>query len=473
MPPQHAATDLAVVGGGMAGLTAAVRATERGADVVVLEKGSRLGGSMALSAGLVWTYETVEAARDAVPDGDPALQRLVVEGLDDAFAWITDRGVTVREPPVELPTGDVVTAPTPGANCGKIAPEEYVDWARNAIEDGGSEVLTETPMTDLRTDDAGRVTGVRARTPDGDALTVDAEHTLLATGGFQGDEELLQRHVTPHVERLWLRANPWSTGDGLRAATDVGARVSGGLHTFYGHNLAAPPADVTPETFLEATQYYGPFAVALDASGERFTDESAADLEHELAQDTVRLADGQAFYVVDDDLYENEVFSMGRVGTIVERATEMGGTVLRADSLDDLHEAFFDVGVDGATAVETIREYNDAVAAGRADELDPPRRDHARAVDEPPFRAVAVQPGITFTMGGLSVDTNLRVLGRAASPSALADPTGRDVTLEPAPIPNLYCAGVDVGGVNNRGYMGGLANALVTGKTVAEQVTDN
>jgi succinate dehydrogenase/fumarate reductase flavoprotein subunit len=473
MAPQHAATELAVVGGGMAGLTAAVRATERGANVVVLEKGSRLGGSMALSAGLVWTYESFEAAREAVPDGDPALQRLVVDGLDEGFAWLADHGVTVREPPVELPTGTVVSAPTPGANCGKIEPEEFVDWAETEIADGGNEVRTGTPMTDLRTDEDGRVTGVVARTPEGDTLTVEAEHTLLATGGFQGNEELLQRHVTPHVERLWLRANPWSTGDGLCAAKGVGASVSPGLHTFYGHNLAAPPADVTPERFLDATQYYGPFAVALEASGERFTDESAADLEHELAQDTARLADGRAFYVVDDDIYESEVFSMGHVGTIVERAAEMGGTVLRADSLDELREAFDDVGVDGATAVETLREFNDAVAAGRADRLDPPRRDHAEPVDEPPFRAVEVQPGITFTMGGLSVDENLRVQRRAASASSLADPGGRDATVESTPVPNLYCAGVDVGGVNNRGYMGGLANALVTGKTVAEQVTDS
>jgi succinate dehydrogenase/fumarate reductase flavoprotein subunit len=461
-------SELVVVGAGMSGLSAGVRAVEEGGDVLVLEKGDRAGGSLRLSAGLIWSYETVEEAREAVPHGDPALQRLVVEGLNGALEWLDSLGVTVREPPVELPTGDVVTAPTPGANCGKIDPDEYAERMRARLEDGGSEIRFETPMTDLLVDE-GRVRGVRAEGPDG-AVRIEADAVLLATGGFQGSEELLQRYVTPRVENLWLRANPWSTGDGLEAARSVGATTTGGLDTFYGHNLAAPPAEVTPETFLALTQYYGPFAVALDRSGERFTDESESALEHTLAQDTATAAGGRAYYVLDKSLYEDDVFSMGHVGTIVERSAEAGAAVLRARTLDDLGEAFYDVGVDGGRAVETIREFNEAVRAGDADRLDPPRREHARTVDRPPFYAVAVQPGITFTMGGLAVDDRLRVLRGAASSSGLFDYDDRQ--LVDRAIPGLYAAGVDIGGVNHRGYMGGLASALVTGRAAAENVLD-
>lgn len=458
--------DLAVVGAGMAGLSAGVRAVEAGGDVIVLEKGDRAGGSLRLSAGLIWSYETVGEAQEVIPHGDPELQRLVVEGLDEAFEWLDSLGVTVREPPVELPTGDVVTAPTPGANCGKIDPEEYTERMGARIEDGGGELRFETPMTDLVVEE-GRVTGVRAEGPDG-GLTVEADAVLLATGGFQGSEELLQRYVTPRVENLWLRANPWSTGDGLEVARSAGATTTGGLDTFYGHNLAAPPAEVTPETFLELTQYYGPFAVALDRRGERFTDESESALEHTLAQDTALEAGGRAYYVLDKSLYEDEVFSMGHVGTIVERSAEAGAEVLRAQTLDDLGEALYEVGVDGDRAVETIREFNEAVRAGDAARLDPPRRENARTVDRPPFYAVAVQPGITFTMGGLAVDDHLRVLRGSASYSRLFDYEDRPETLSERPIPGLYAAGVDIGGVNHRGYMGGLANALVTGRAAAE-----
>lgn len=462
--------DLVVVGAGMAGLSAGVRAVELGGDVVVLEKGDRAGGSMRLSAGLVWSYDTVAEAREAVPDGDPELQRLVVSGLDDAFEWAESFGVTVRDPPVELPTGDTVTAPTPGANCGKIDPDEFVARSRARIEAGGGTLRLETPMTELRTAD-GRVTGVRAQGPDG-PITIDANAVLLATGGFQGSQELVQEHVTANVENLWLRANQWSTGDGLEAAKRVGATTTGGLHTFYGHNLAAPPATVTPDTFLELTQYYGPFAVALDRRGERFTDESESDLEHTLAQDTALRAGGRAYYVLDQSLYDDDVFSMGHVGSIVERSAAAGAEVLRAPTLDALADEFYDVGVDGDRAVETLQAYNAAVDNGVAHRLQPPRRDNQRALDEPPYYAVAVQPGITFTMGGLAVDDRLRVVRRAASSSAMADyPDWQESTVE-RPIPGLYAAGVDIGGVNNRGYMGGLANALVTGRTAAENALD-
>jgi succinate dehydrogenase/fumarate reductase flavoprotein subunit len=458
--------DLVVVGAGMGGLSAGVAAAEAGADVIVLEKGDHAGGSLRLSAGLIWSYETVAEAQTAIPRGDPALQGLVVDRLDDCFAWLESLGVTVQDPPVELPTGDVVTAPTPGANCGKVDPDEYVETMLGAIEDGGGTVHLAAPMTDLVTDD-GRVTGVRVG-GDGGPNRIAADAVVLATGGFQGSEELLQRHVTPHVENLWLRANPWSTGDGLEAARAVGATTSAGLHTFYGHNLAAPPAEVTPDTFLELTQYYGPFAVALDRAGERFTDESESDLEHTLAQDTARHADGRAYYVFDKTLYEDEVFSMGHVGTIVERSAEAGAEVLRATTLDELAEAFYDAGVDGDRAVATIRSFNEAVRNDETHRLDPPRRDHARTVDTPPFYAVAVQPGITFTMGGLAVDDNLRVCRAAESSSPLFDYPDRPERLGREPIPGLYAAGVDIGGVNNRGYMGGLANALVTGRTAVE-----
>lgn len=464
--------DLVVVGAGMAGLSGAVRAAQRGADVLILEKGTRAGGSMRLSAGLVWTYDTVEAARENVPRGNPDLQGLVVEHLDDRLDWLESLGITVREPPVELPTGEVVAAPTPGANCGKIDPDELTATMLEHVRDCGGRIHNGTPMTELRSDTEGRVTGVTARTPDG-PLHVESDEVLLATGGFQGSEELLQQHVTSRVENLWLRANPWSTGDGLQAARTVGATVTRGMDTFYGHNLAAPPADVTPDRFLDLTQYYGPFTVALDRRGERFADESESDLEHTLAQDTALKADGRAYYVLDADLYDDEVFSMGHVGTIIERSAEAGAEVLRAESLEELREQLFATGVDGDRGIETLRAFNEAVYNGTSHHLDPPRRNHALAVDSPPFYAVAVQPGITFTMGGLAVDREMRVLRAAESRSALFEYAYDAESLRRRPIPGLYAAGVDIGGINDRHYMGGLAQALVTGYEAAENAVSD
>src|SRR6185312_9379843 len=97
--------DLVVAGAGMAGLAAAARARELGADDVVHEKGTRLGGSMYLSSCVVWRYRDFERFREECPGGDPELQRVVWEGLDDALAWLEGLGAPV----VARETGNPLT----------------------------------------------------------------------------------------------------------------------------------------------------------------------------------------------------------------------------------------------------------------------------------------------------------------------------------------------------------------------------
>ena len=96
---------LAVAGAGMAGLAAAVRARELGADVVVHEKGDRPGGSMLLSSCVVWRYREWERFRAECPGGDPELQRVVWEGLDETLAWLEGLGAPV----VARDTGNPLT----------------------------------------------------------------------------------------------------------------------------------------------------------------------------------------------------------------------------------------------------------------------------------------------------------------------------------------------------------------------------
>src|SRR5439155_24756481 len=99
--------DLGVAGAGMAGLAAAAEARRRGADVLLLEKGDRAGGSMLLSSGVVWRHRTFDAFREECPDGDPALQRLVFERLDADVDWLVSLGapLTGRETGNPLTTG--------------------------------------------------------------------------------------------------------------------------------------------------------------------------------------------------------------------------------------------------------------------------------------------------------------------------------------------------------------------------------
>lgn len=456
------AADTVIIGGGMAGLVSAVRAQETGADVVLLEKGSRFGGSMYLSTGAIWTYDSYEAFRENVPNGDPKLQRVLNESISDGYEWLDELGVELAEPELDLPgTGHQFDPPT------------FTERMVSIIEDNGGTTLLETAMDEIRVEN-GRVHGVTAHTADGKRVIVDSPSVVLATGGFQGNEDMVERYITSNTEALHLRANPWSTGDGLEAATDVGAKMTKGLSKFYGHSLPAN-AQFSETELSDVSQYYGPISVTLDEDGERFTDESESELEAVLIQDITRLADGRAFYVIDSELYEEETEGIsGSAKSDVERAREADGRVAECETLAALGDALSKWGVNGEKAVETIREYNQAIRDGNAERLDPPRTDFKHRIDTPPFYAVEVQPGITYTMGGLDTDEQMRVQRRSNSAATYGQRYKPDDEQETATnaIPGLYAAGIDVGNVHYRTSSGGLSQGLVTGRIAGKNAAE-
>jgi flavin-dependent dehydrogenase len=222
-----------IAGGGLAGLTAALRATDLGARVTLLEKGTSPGGSFLYSSGYIWSYVDLPTFRREASGGDVALQRLILERLESDLTWLDHRGgaLLARE------TGNPLTF---GA---RFDPERTVSALVDRLEASGGELLTETALETLLEDTAGRVTGVRVSS-SGETYAADA--VILASGGFAGDPELVGRHIIGGPGRMRVRAHPRSTGDGFRAALQKGALASAGLDEFYGRNLPAPPADFPP-----------------------------------------------------------------------------------------------------------------------------------------------------------------------------------------------------------------------------------
>ncbi|HXV96263.1 MAG TPA: FAD-dependent oxidoreductase [Gaiellaceae bacterium] len=345
--------DLVVAGAGMAGLAAAVRARELGADVVVHEKGDRPGGSMRLSSCVVWRYREWGTFRAECPGGDPALQRAVWEGLDDALAWLESLGA-----PVEArETGNPLT-------------------------------------TGLRFDPGGLTEALARRAGEvrlGGPLQALPESvpTILATGGFQGNPGLVRRYVTP--EALVLRANPWSTGDGLRLALERGAALSPGMEEFYGRNLAAAPR-IGPGDFVGLAQVYARHAVVENARGERFRPGHWADLD--VVQWTARQPGARAWYLVPDEALAAPVRER-TVGELIEAARAAGAPVER---------------LDGATRVGVVAAITTTLGGIRVD-----RR--GRAAEG--LWAAGADAGGVSTGGWSSALAAALVLGRAAAEDAL------------------------------------------------------
>ena len=327
----------------MAGLCAAAWGRELGASPVVLEKGSRAGGSMLLSSGVVWRYRSFEEFRAQCPGGDERLQRLVYERLDDGLEWLESLGAPV----VARETGNPLTSGLRFDPAG---------------------------LTDALVRRAGQV---RFGQPVTVTVTVTGDPLVLATGGFQGDAELVARYVRPAAP-LRVRANPWSAGDGLRLGLERGASLSDGLDEFYGRNMADVEFDEAQ--FVPLAQVYGRFARIFNDRGEEFVGHSKVSWsELDLVQATAHQPGARAWYVLDEE------------------------------ALD-----------------ERVRDRSVRELVAEAPTRTPP--------DELPFEAperavaaVRVAAAITHTIGGLRVDESARVLGERDEPVEGLFAAGSDV----------------------------------------------
>ncbi|TMM10276.1 MAG: FAD-binding protein [Actinobacteria bacterium] len=348
--------DLVVAGAGMAGLAAAAEARGRGADVLLLEKGDRAGGSMLLSSGVVWRHRTFDAFREECPDGDPALQRLVFERLDADVDWLVSLGAQVTQP-------DTGNARTTGV---RFDTRSLTD----ALLAAAGEPRLGKPLREV---------------PDGAPL-------VLATGGFQGDRELLRRHVTPEADHLMLRAAPWSAGDGLRIGLEAGARSSAGMDQVYGRNMPAPPARVGPADFVGLAQLYARHARVENERGE--SHDAATWSEIDVLQWTARQPRARAWFTVEEDALDEPVRDR-TVRDLVDAAETAGAPVRRGD---------------GTVTVETVAGLTTTLGGLRID-------DCARAA--PGVFAAGTDAGGIATGGYSSGLAAALVFGRIAAAAAL------------------------------------------------------
>ena len=176
-------TDVVVVGGGMAGLTAA-RAASEGASVAVVECADELGGS-ARYAGYLWTAPSDGVLAEVNPHGDPVLRRALVAGFDDAVEWIRSLGV---------PVGDEVVIRRYGRGR-HIDTAAYVRACQQLVTSSGGEILLDASVERLLGEQ--EEIGVDVRRSDRALRRVEAPWTVLATGGYQADRDLTAQLIHP------------------------------------------------------------------------------------------------------------------------------------------------------------------------------------------------------------------------------------------------------------------------------------
>ena len=440
MADSDAMVDLLVLGGGMAGMSAAARAASDGASVVLVEKGPGIGGS-AMYAGFVWTAPTVEVMREVNPDADPELSARVVEGYESGLEWIRSLGVAVADP---------VTVLGYGRGCATDMANYLLACERLVREQG--ELLTSCSAQRLLVED-GAVVGAEIRIGSGEPRMIRARSTLLATGGFGGDRELRAEHIHPLAADLPLRANTESVGDGLRLGRAAGAAFGPPGAGFYGHLIPSKVAYNNPYEFTDLTFYHSEHGVLLNLRGERFCDETVGDHLNTLY--VLDQPEARALLVYDERVHKEWEMAPYVEGVEpidkFQLAYKRGARAAVAEEIEEFEALPDEWGYPGPASRDTLLEFNRQCQAGTP---SPSRKLDAAPLVDPPFYVIEVIPAITFTFSGLRIDAQARVL----------DESGQVV-------PGLLAAGADAGGVFNRAYAGGLACALVFGLQAAATAT--
>jgi fumarate reductase flavoprotein subunit len=266
----------------MAGMAAAARTRELGAEPLVLEKGDRPGGSMLLSSGVIWRHRTFDGFRADCPGGDPELQQVILEQLDGAIEWLESLGAPV----LEHETGN------PRTIGKRFDTRGLTDALLRVIGDDSVRLLER-------------------------GLTPSQEPLVLCTGGFH---VRLARDLG-----LPVRGNPWSEGDGLDLALGRGGETAGALDEFYGRAMPAGIA-IDEAEFVPLSQLYGQFAEVVSEDGTQRFEGEVSWSEANLVQAIARWPGGRAWYRVHESRLGERVRER-TVADMIEQARAAGAIV--------------------------------------------------------------------------------------------------------------------------------------------------
>ena len=447
------ASQLVVIGGGLAGFAAALEAAEAGAEVVLLEKQADTGGSSAMSGGCLAFAGTDLQRELSIEDSDEllfrdlrevgqfendeAIVRAYVQGQLSTYAWLRRHGVEFS-PLIEASSGQSVP------RVHTVDPADMVrGLAAHCRASGKVRVITSARAERLLRDErSGRVQAVLAE-KDGARFKASAsDGIILTSGGFARNRELVHRFA-PLYDNAVFVGGEGNVGDGLRMAWRLGAdfRDVAYIKGTYGKH----PVDTSTNHPLLAV-YKGAIAVNQDAK--RFVDES---ISYKLLGDAcMRQAYSSSYQIFDQDIFES---GDNRVRILdFERRLE-DGLMIQAPSLEKLAQL---IEVPAAALLQTVVRYNAFVASGCDADFGRKHLVHnhgqLRRIERAPFYAYPSTAAVFGTYCGLCVDSGMRVL---------------DVFGEP--IEGLFAAGEVVGGLHGGAYMTGsaLGKAAIFGRIAA------
>ncbi|UFU00794.1 FAD-dependent tricarballylate dehydrogenase TcuA [Radiobacillus kanasensis] len=477
--------DLVIVGAGNAALSAALAARENGVQVLVLEKApkhKRGGNSYFTDGAIRFAYNDLQDIRAIMPElsdeeaatiimpeysqehyyedlmrvtadqSDSGLARHLVGKSYETIRWMKEQGVKF-----ELNYGNQsfekdgkrqfwggLPVKTENRGIGLMG------QLFRRVEELGIDIWYESTAKKLGVEN-GVISSVLV-SKRGEEVEVSTSGVVLACGSFEANEEMRIKHLGEEWGAAIVRGTEYNTGDGIEMALEVGAQPYGqwsGCHSIGTDSQAPVVGDYEkPGDIFKKHSY--PLSIMLNKDGQRFVDEGADFRNYTYAKygrEILKQPDHLAYQI-----YDAKVRGLLRDEYDREEATSS-----QADSLEELVNQ---LPVDKEAFLKTIDEYNQAVQEGEFNPtikdgkstkgMTPAKTNWALPIDQGPFYAFPVTCGITFTFGGIHVNTK-----------------GQALNENDEPIPGLFAAGEMVGGIFYENYPGGsgLMSGSVFGKT--------
>ena len=459
--------DLVIIGGGIAGLTPALRAPELNLKPLVREKGvpPDYPCNARFSGGIVNVAEKemrapkadILAKIDSLTGGmgTGGLGEIMAEDAEKALEWLRGNDAKfIKGGVIELMRW--VLAPPrprrPGLDWKGRGPDTLLRNLTAKLEAGGG-VLERGVRAKALIQEDGAVVGIEAERDD-ETLEFRGRAVVICDGGFQGDPELVRRFISPKPEALFTRGAGTGCGDGLRMAEAAGAALVG-TDRFYGHLLGRETFDNDKLWPYPTVDAIARSSILVDQSGQRLFDEGRGGIY--LANEIARLDNPLSVSVIFDDAVWTGLAADNRYPPCMNPSfVSEGGTVYAADTIEALGAK---IGVPGDALKATVDGYNAALDSDALADLAPVRTAEvvpAHPIKTAPFHAIELCAGITYTMGGIVIDPSSRALDAGG-----------------APIPGLYAAGSATGGIEggpNAAYLGGLSKGVITGLRAAEAI---
>ena len=441
--------DVVVAGGGNAALCAAITARSAGASVLLLESAPKhfRGGNSRHTRNLRCMHDGPAAPMTGVYLEDEywkdlldvtggqtneGLARMVIRGTASCREWMTHHGV--RFQPSLGGTLHLSRTNAFFLGGGKALVNAYY----RAAERLGVEVEYAAEVRDLNIEDGRFESAVVAR--NGRTEVIRARTFVAASGGFQANLEWLKEAWGEAADNFLIRGTPYDTGRVLRALMNRGASTIGDPTQCHAVAIdgRAPRYDGGIVTRVDCI----PLGIVVNARAERFWDEGE-DLwpkRYAIWGRLVAQQPAQTAFVV---------FDARTLGLFMPPMLPP----IEAPSIRELAGA---LSLDPTVLERTVSAYNAAVRPGTfnhkaldtcaTEGLTPPKSHWARRIDQPPFYAYPLRPGITFTYLGVAVDEQARIIWQGGQP---AD--------------NVFAAGeIMAGNILGRGYLAGLGMSIGT-----------